>query len=255
MHVHRFGGGPDAFFCLHGWGGSHLTYGPLAPHVPSSAALYAADLPGYGRSAPPSTWSAEAIGDHVAEAIVGLGVAPVTLVGNCSGAVFGLIAAQRRPDLVGRIVMVDAFAFLPWYFKIFVHRRVGAIAYRSTFANPVGRWLTNASLRKRRAAGTDLTHSFRAVDHEVSLRYLEALDAIDGISRFRAVSSPVDIVYGERTFGAVKTSAAQWQTLWPQARRFELAGAGHLPIEEATRALASILFAPAPAPAAAERDA
>ena len=247
MHIQRFGGGADTFFCLHGWGGSHLTYAPLAPLVPSSVSMYAADLPGYGRSPAPATWSAEAIGDEVAESIARLRGRRVTLVGNCSGAVFGLLAAERRPDLIARIVMVDAFAFLPWYFKVFVRPGVGPIAYRSTFANPVGRWLTNASLRKRRAADTHLTNSFRGIDHEVSLRYLEALDAIDGISRFRAVSAPVDIVHGERTFAAVKTSVAQWQTLWPHARRFELAGAGHLPIEEATGALASILFGPAAA--------
>ena len=247
MHVHRFGSGPDAFFCLHGWGGNHLTYAPLAPLAPSSASLYAPDLPGYGRSAPPSTWSADAIADEVADAIERIGGPPVTLVGNCSGAVLGLLAAQRRPNLVARIVLVDAFAFVPWYFKVFVRPGMGPIAYRSTFANPIGRWLTNASLRKRRTADTHLTESFREIDHDVSLRYLELLDAIDGISRFRGVSCPVDIVHGARTFAAVKTSAAQWQALWPHARRFELAGAGHLPIEEATVELASMLF---PSPAA-----
>ena len=110
-----------------------------------------------------------------------------------------------------RLVLIDPFAFLPWYFKVFVHPRIGHIAYHSTFANPVGRWLTNASLRNRRAAETDLTGSFRELDHDVSLRYLEMLDAIDGIARFSTISAPVDIAYGERTFAAVKQSVEQWR--------------------------------------------
>ncbi len=39
MHVHRYGTGPDVYFGLHGWAGSHLTYAPIVPHLPPSATL------------------------------------------------------------------------------------------------------------------------------------------------------------------------------------------------------------------------
>ncbi len=51
----------------------------------------------------------------------------------------------------------------------------------------------------------------------------------------------IDIVYGERTFTAVKESVVQWQALWPKARQWRLA-AGHLPIEEVPADLAAIVF-------------
>lgn len=242
MHVERYGSGPDVFFCIHGWGGSHLTYAPLAPCVPSTASLYAADLPGYGRSPRPHRWSVDAVGEQIAWTLHRIEAPDLTLVGNCSGAIFALVAAMLRPERIRRVVLIDAFAFLPWYFKVFVHPRIGRVAYRSTFANPAGRWMTNASLRSRRASATHLTQSFSRVDHEVSLRYLEMLDAIDGISRFASVPGRIDVAYGERTFAAVKTSARQWQALWPHARQWPLAGAGHLPIVEATQPVASLLF-------------
>ena len=242
MHVERYGSGSDAFFCLHGWGGDHSTYAPLAARLPPEASVHAADLPGYGRSPRPAEWSADAIGREIADAICSLSAPRVTLVGNCSGAVFGLVAAGLVPGRIARIVMIDAFAFLPWYFKVFVHPVYGEVAYRSTFANPVGRWLTNASLRQRRTADTHLTGSFKGVDHHVSVQYLRMLDAIDGIGRFAGITRPIDLIYGGRTFSAVKASVIQWQGLWPHARAHRLDEAGHLPIEEATEAVASIVF-------------
>ena len=241
MHVHRYGTGPEVYFGLHGWAGSHLTYAPLVPLLPASATFYSADLPGYGGSPRPAQWTAEAIGEQIAAEIRRLDAPRVTLVGNCAGAILALVASGIVPDRVGRIVLIDPFAFLPWYFKVFVHPHYGRIAYRSTFANPMGRWLTNASLRNHRATDTHLTDSFKEIDHEVSLAYLEMLDGMGSISRFAAVDAGIDIVFGERTFTAVKESVVQWQALWPRARQWRLA-AGHLPIEEAPTDLAAIVF-------------
>ena len=241
MHVQRYGTGPDVYFGLHGWSGSHLTYAPLVPLLPSSATFYSADLPGYGESPRPGTWTADAIGEQIAAELRRVDAAHITLVGNCAGGIFGLVAAGLEPQRVRRIVLIDPFAYLPWYFKVFVHPHYGRIAYRSTFANPMGRWITNASLRSHRATNTHLTDSFKEIDHEVSLTYLEMLDAMGRISRFAGVDAEIDIVFGDRTFAAVKESVVQWQALWPKARQWRLA-AGHLPIEEAPADLAAIVF-------------
>lgn len=241
MHVQRYGTGPDVYFGLHGWGGSHLTYAPLIPHLPPSATFYSADLPGYGRSPRPASWAAEVVGAAVAAEVRAIASPPMTLVGNCAGGIFALIAAGVAPERVRRIVLIDPFAFVPWYFRVFVQPGYGRIAYRSTFANPIGRWLTNASLKKHRTADTHLTDSFKELDHEVAIHYLEMLHAIDGITRFGGVDADVEIVFGERTFAAVKESVVRWQALWPKARRWQLP-AGHLPIEEAPAELAAIVF-------------
>lgn len=108
----------------------------------------------------------------------------------------------------------------------------------------VGRWATNLSLKSRRTAATNLTHSFSAIDHEVSYRYLQLLSEVEGVARFGGIIAPVEIVYGEKTFGAIKQSARLWQGIWPHARCSELRGAGHLPILEATEQLSEIVFAP-----------
>lgn len=242
IHVERYGTGTRAYAALHGWGGSHRTYAPLAPYVPESAALYAIDLPGYGLTPRTTAASAAEIGGIIAAALAPLPSPPLTLVGNCSGAIFALLAASAPGSPVTRLVLIDPFAFVPWYFKVFINPTYGRYAYYSTFANPLGRWVTNASLRRRRAATSNLTGSFRHVDHEVSLQYLSLLDAVGSIEAFRGVGVPTEIAYGERTFGAVRASLAGWSEVLPQTRLWKIARAGHLPIEEAPAQIAAIVF-------------
>jgi len=241
MHVEYYGSGSRVYFGLHGWSGDHATFAPLAAYLPTGAAIYSADLPGYGRSPAPRRWELPAITDEIASAI-SVTDSPVTLIGNCSGAVFALLAAERLPRRIERLILIDPFAYLPWYFKIFLNKRIGRYAYYSTFANPVGRWLTNLSLSKHRAADTNLTESFVSVSHDVAYRYLALLGELDGVARFSGLRLPVDLIYGARTFGAVKESIDLWSGVWPHARCHELAGAGHLPIQEATRQLSEIVF-------------
>jgi pimeloyl-ACP methyl ester carboxylesterase len=243
MYVAKYGSGSRAYFGLHGWSGTHDSFAPLAARMPGDVALYCADMPGYGRSPAPREWSLRAIAGEIAEAISSIDAPALTVIGNCSGAIFGLLAAERAAERVERFVLIDPFAFVPWYFNLFVERSWGRYAYKSTFANPVGRWITNLSLRSRRSQGSDLTRSFRSVNHDTAYRYLELMSKIDGISRFAHLRMPIDIVYGERTFGAVKRSVAMWRAAWPHARAFELKGAGHLPIGEATGRLSEIAFA------------
>ena len=250
MFVKQYGQGSRVFFGLHGWSGDHATFAPLVPFLPTDATLYSVDLPGHGKSPSPAKWELAALGQDIAAEILRLPTDSVTLIGNCSGALLGLSALQEVPALlkrVSRLVMLDPFAYTPWYFSLFVSPAwgpIGRYAYLSTFANPLGRWLTNLSLKGHRTEDTDLTHSFRRIDHEVSYRYLQLLTSIGGIETWRRIQLPTDIVYGAHSFGAIKTSVGMWQTLWPHARAHELAGAGHLPIKEATEALSKILFNP-----------
>jgi pimeloyl-ACP methyl ester carboxylesterase len=118
MFVKRYGCGPDHFLCLHGWSGNHLTFEPLVPFMPAHASVFAADLPGCGLSAPPARWDLASITSEIAE-VFEYARGPVTLVGNCIGALLGMRAALEHSKAVHRLVLIDAFARWPWYFRIF----------------------------------------------------------------------------------------------------------------------------------------
>ena len=230
------------FVGLHGWSGDHTTFAPLLPYLPAEASLYSADLPGCGQSPAPVCWELSVIADEIAETISQIEAPQVTLIGNCSGALLGLLAVNRIPNKFRRLILIDPFAYWPWYFKVFVNPGFGKYAYYSTFANPIGRWLTNRSLKAKRTEDSDLTRSFAAINHDAVYRYLTLLTGIDGIAQFSDLRMEIDIVYGERTFAAIKQSAAMWRSIWPQARCRKLTGAGHLPIVEATAQLSEIIF-------------
>ncbi len=119
---------------------------------------------------------------------------------------------------------------------------VGKWVYNAVFTNPIGRWVTNLGFKKKRTSKTDLTRSFAFVDHFVTHNYLKIDGGQKNPMRLAHLTIPVDSIYGENTFGAVRISQKIWQEVWPHARTLELKGAGHLPIQEATADLAGIVF-------------
>lgn len=242
MHFERFGSGPQIFVGFHGWTGSHRTYAPLAAHLPPDVTLYAADLPGCGRSPAPDVWELDPIVHELTRELNRVVPDAFTLIGNCSGAIMALLTAPKVIDRINRMILIDPFAYMPWYFRVFLADPWGRHVYASTFANPAGRWITNAVLRSKRTANTDLTDSFATIDHTVTYNYLKLFGTIQSIERFGILDKPTDIAYGEQTFGAIKASLPAWRSLWPHARVWEMKGAGHLPIQEATEQVARVIF-------------
>lgn len=240
----RHGRGPEVFVGLHGWSGSHRSFEPLWDRVPESASFYSFDLPGFGASPDPARWDIDGFLEPLESELNAWEGPPMTLVGACGGAVVALFLALRMGPKVNRLVMIDPFANVPWYFRIFRVPVIGPLLYALVFMNPAGRILTNWGLRSRRTDDTDLIEGFRDVRHASNLAYLGVLLACAEVefSSFGRFRGQVDIVYGSRTFGAVRSSVPRWRSVWPALSAHELAGAGHLPIFEATDGVAEVVF-------------
>ncbi len=237
-----WGDGPRHFLGIHGWGGGLQTFEPLLPHMPGGCRLTSFDLPGYGESAPLQSWRVEDLTAWLVELVDEIETPRLTLVGNCSGADFGLPLVRARPERFERLVLLDPFAFFPWYFKLLAAQGVGKLFYMTAFANPVGRWMTDRRLEKHRTDDSTLTGSFERLDHDTVYAYLRMLRQLPSYEEFADLSMPIDVCYGENTFGAVRESVKIWTDLWPQAVAHELPGAGHLPIQEATEPLTAVIF-------------
>ncbi|MCG3173841.1 MAG: 2-succinyl-6-hydroxy-2,4-cyclohexadiene-1-carboxylate synthase [Myxococcota bacterium] len=237
-----FGHGPQAIYGLHGWGGDHNTFAPLERLIPAGYRILSPDMPGYGASAPPERWDIPSIAREIARDMEPVPGGPMIFLGNCSGALLGLYAVMLAPHRFRRLVLIDPFAWMPWYFRVFTVPG-GEIPYYSTFANPLGRLIANASLSRRMETETGMVTSFGSVNHAVTLRYLRLLGGIRGVDDFAALRLPVDIVHGERTFQAIRDGLSRWRRIWPHLKVHELKGAAHLPIQEAPEELARVLFA------------
>ena len=199
MFVRQYGNGASVCFCLHGWSGDHRTFEALAEVLPDDARLYAADLPGCGLSPAPQPWDLRSVTRQIVQALHETDSDSVTLVGACIGALFGMCAALET-KVVKRLVMIDAFAMWPWYFRVFTAPVVGDKAYAGTFANPVGRWITNKALTARRAEGSHLTNGFAAARHQTQLKYLHIAREIKSPREFAPLDLSVDVIFGSRTF-------------------------------------------------------
>jgi pimeloyl-ACP methyl ester carboxylesterase len=241
MFTVEYGDGEHIAVGLHGWGGDHQTFAPMVPLLPSDWRLIAVDLPGYGQT--PAVWpcSIEQIAEQIA-ALLEQQTRPVVLVGSCSGAVLALETALLVPERVARIVALDLFAFMPWYFRFFTHEPIGAIAFSLTFESAIGRAVVNAALRNRRTDRSNLTASFDGKDGKIVRSYLKALAALPGPQRYKAVPTPVDLVWGERTFSAVRSSVPIWRQYLRIRRAQCIPNAGHLLLDEAPQLVAPIVF-------------
>jgi pimeloyl-ACP methyl ester carboxylesterase len=244
LHSVWYGNGEHVFLGIHGWGGGHGTYEPIVDYIPDSVRVLSVDLPGYGQSPALERWDPDVVAARLLATLDAEGVETCTLLGNCSGAAFGLLAAQLLPHRFERLVLIDPFAYFPWYFRLLVMPLFGPLFYWSSFGNPIGRWITNSGLAGHRTDDSDLTESFEQLDHGVVYAYLRMLKAIGSYTRFTGLSMPVDIVYGEKTFSAIRRSVSMWKEVMPQAAATELVGAGHLPIEETPEQLANAAFSP-----------
>ena len=240
LAVTTWGDGESSILALHGWGGSHATFLPIAQMVPASARIIAPDLPGYGDSKLPDHWETSVVAKMVADCVpTGQ---QVTVLGNCTGGVIGAEFALANPGSVKRMVVIDPFAYVPWYFGLFLKGSFGRMAYKSTFASPVGRYFTNQALRNKRTGDSDLTGSFSRVDHDAVYSFLQMMGKHEGPARYETLHMPIDIVTGEKTFGAVRKSVAMLEEIWPHARVHVIEGAGHLPIEERSEHVARLVF-------------
>lgn len=242
MHVERYGTGTRIFLGLHGWASDRRVFKPLIPYLPADVSFYSGDLPGCGLSDPPDQWSVDAVTTDILATINEHRMKDLTIVGHCAGGIFALLVARAAVEKVGRIVAIDPFAYLPGYFRLFLGEGFGRRAYQATFANPVGRWITNKTLNAGLQSQTDMTASFEEIDHEVARRYLDLFASLGGIEQFASLRTSVQLVYGEHTFNAVKRSVVSFQEVLPHAQAIPLPGARHMPIAEATASLSRIIF-------------
>ena len=248
MHFIRKGKGGRGIVGFHGWSGDYTTFLPLMEKLPEAVSFYSYDLPGCGRSSEPARWEIRDVARSVAKELLALEKENLTLVGSCTGGLMAVFVAREliemgRGSVVGRLVMIDPFAECPWYFRLFLIPGLGGLMYRTAFANPLGRWMTNVMLKEKRTGDVNLTESFRQVNHQVTLKYLRTFERAGAPEQFQGLKIPTEIVRGEKTFGAVKQAVVRWRQVWPEANVHILPGVGHLPIDEGTEMVERILFA------------
>lgn len=73
--------------------------------------VIAVDAPGFGASDdPPPTWTTADYGNHLGDILDALGLIRPTVVGLSFGSVYALALYRQRPQTVGALILVSAYA-------------------------------------------------------------------------------------------------------------------------------------------------
>ena len=105
------GAGPPLVL-VHGYGVSGQMWNRSIPYLAQQRQVYIIDLPGHGRSKLSGAWRLREIAPLLAQWIETMALPPVALVGHSMGGAIATQLVAHAPDLVERLVLVDA-ACLP----------------------------------------------------------------------------------------------------------------------------------------------
>jgi len=202
----------------------------------------APDLPGFGRTAKAGNldYSIDGHADFLEHFLDELDVARVTIVAHDWGAGGGLAFAQRHPDRIERLVLIDALPLLEgfrWHrlARLWCQPVVGELMMGS-----VNRWLLARTLR--RGATAPDAWSDQRVDavwaqfDQGTQRALLRLHRAEGASRLAAAGAdleqlevPALVIWGEQDPWFAPVFAERYAARLPDATVMLIAGAGHWP--------------------------
>lgn len=205
---------------VHGAGGTHFSWGEL--RTAKFAAAYSLDLPGHGRSQPPSRTSVEAYADDVAAFVAAMGLPQVVLGGISMGGAIAQTLALRQPDWLSGLLLVATAAHLPVADAILHHIQPDFHATMRLIAKlewPKG------------TPDEIVARSYQELaNHDPALVYADfaACHAFDVRDRLSEITVPALVLAGDSDRMTSLTQAEFLAQTIPQARFQVIEEAGHM---------------------------
>jgi pimeloyl-ACP methyl ester carboxylesterase len=240
----------DPVVCIHGLGGTKVSFMPTVAALANRFRVIALDLPGSGESDKPvlAPYDAPYFARSVLALLDSLGVGRAHVIGNSMGGRVAIELALREPDRVRGVVLLSpALAWLrdrPWKGLLQLPLpRLGLV-------QPAPRWITERIVRRIvpggndgwAAAGVDeflrsyLTPRGRAAFYAAARSiYLDEPRGEQGFwTRLRGLSAPTMFVWGRRDELVPIAFMKHVERALPGARHVELE-CGHVPQVERPR--------------------
>lgn len=252
---YHVGGRGEPLLLLHGLAGSSRNWCEVLPALVERYRVIAVDLPGHAHSAPlPRGATTADFADAAAAVLQAEGADRALVAGHSFGGLVALRLAQRRPELVGGLLLASpagiasstrtARALLLVTTTIRPGRRVALLRHR--FAERV--WYRRAVFRPwfvsdAAALSAEATHGLLAAqrEHADTRTAALALAADDPRRELPAVSCPVVVLWGARDVQLPLQDAFEYARRL-HARLRVVADCGHLVIVERPHAVLDALY-------------
>lgn len=249
VHVRDEGSGP-VLVLLHGILSSLHTWDGWASPLSRDYRVIRMDLPGFGLTGLPGNgagdFSLELVMDTVLKVLAGRNVTKATFIGNSFGGEVSWRLAVEHPELVERVVLIDAKSFpQKWPFVLNLVRRPPLRLF-APFTIP--RYSVAIGLYQVYGDDGRLSPDTITRYHKMMLRpgnrkaMLEVMDWIEENeqpygaepeSGLYDIKQPLMTMWGERDNWVPYDSVGkQWQAAYPDATHVTYADAGHIPMEE-----------------------
>ena len=242
------GSGDATLVFVHGYTGSKENFLALMPELPQSVRLLAPDLPGWGESErkPGADYGYAAQAERIAQWLATLGE-PVDLVGHSMGGGIAALVASRHPELVRKLVLMDAggvkfdenefgLAVLRGENPFGVTDRASLDRYLATVFDdpPFVPWPADRALIAQRAAQGDFEQSVLTAIGRGPDAFLPQREAA-------RISAPVLLLWcaNDRVIDA--SAAHAWRDLLPGSTVAMLQGCNHMPMMEQPRETAKLI--------------
>jgi len=222
---------------LHGWGASIEAVQPIILGLAPNCTVHAVDLPGFGQTGPPpAAWGVEEYSRWTAELLAALGLERVSIVGHSHGGRIAIHLAAHRPELVDRLVLVDAAGIraprtFGWY------RRVALAKLAKHVLNRLG--------APGRALGRALVGRSASADYAASAPVMRPTfvrlvntDLTGLLGRVRASTL---LIWGEDDGDTPVSDGETMERLIPDAGLVVFPGAGHFAYADQPQRFARIV--------------
>jgi pimeloyl-ACP methyl ester carboxylesterase len=249
VHVRDEGKGP-VLVLLHGAMSSLHTWDGWVPVLSQDYRVIRMDLPAFGLTGLPrdgsAAFSPDLVEDTVIKVLENRQVTSATFIGNSLGGYISWRLAVDRPDLVSRVVLIDAVSFpqqWTWIVKAPTWFPLQQLAPLITPRYTVAIGIYQAYGDDGRIAPGTIERYHRLLLREGNRdAMLEALDWITSTEKpfgsepeagIYDIRQPLMTIWGGKdTWVPYDPIGKQWQTAYPNATHAVYPDAGHVPMEE-----------------------
>jgi len=235
------GGPPEApaVLLLHSaFSDAAFSWSPIWDDLAATCRVIAPDIPGFGASPAPRDVTLAMLASAVCELLDQLGVARATVVGNSFGVSVAIALADRYPECVERLVLVNgtALASVSGVLRRIlaipaVDRAISRMSYRTSFGGPTA--IRNAFPH---ASPGELAAITARVDREGPAHF-ETMKSclLHSAPRKPSVAAPATLLWGADDRFTPLTATRGLSRLMPGAELVTIAHAGHLPQRDQPR--------------------